>query len=166
MSTNARVINVVFAGLGGQGVIKASDILADAVFRAGFDVKKSELHGMSQRGGSVTSDVRYGRQVHSPMVPPGEADYLVVIAPDQVEVNRWQLGPGGVLITPAMVDERSLPNKKALNVALLGLLSTFLDVPEESWIEAIRANLPEHLHDANMAAFSLGRHAARTESIR
>jgi indolepyruvate ferredoxin oxidoreductase beta subunit len=166
LSSNDGVINIVFAGLGGQGVLKASDIAAEAAFRAGFDVKKSELHGMSQRGGSVSSDVRYGRHVLSPMVPPGEADYLVVIAPGQVEVNRWQLRPGGVLITPDMVDERSLPNKKALNVALLGLLSTFLDIPEESWIAAIRANLPEHLHQANAVAFAMGRQAAPTESSR
>ena len=65
------VTNVVLAGLGGQGVIKASDILADAALRAGFDVKKAEIHGMSQRGGSVTSDVRFGRKVLSPMVPRG-----------------------------------------------------------------------------------------------
>ena len=54
------VVNVVVAGLGGQGVVKASDVLADAAFRCGLDVKKSEIHGMSQRGGSVASDVRFG----------------------------------------------------------------------------------------------------------
>ena len=165
MSSNNRVTNIVFAGLGGQGVLTASDIASDAAFRAGFDVKKSELHGMSQRGGSVTSDVRYGREVSSPMVPPGEADYLVVMAPDQVEVNRWQLRDGGVLLTPAMVDEKSLRNKKALNVALLGLLSAHLDISEEHWIEAIRANLPEKLHSANFAAFAIGRQAAPKESV-
>ena len=56
----AQLTNVVVAGLGGQGVLKASDILADAAMRAGFDVKKSEINGMSQRGGSVSSDVRFG----------------------------------------------------------------------------------------------------------
>ena len=61
-----RLINVVVAGLGGQGVLKASDILADVALRAGFDVKKSEIKGMSQRGGSVTSDVRFGQIVLSP----------------------------------------------------------------------------------------------------
>ena len=69
----------MIAGLGGQGVLKASDIVAEAAFRAGLDVKKSEVHGMSQRGGSVTSDIRFGRQVSSPMMPPGEADYLVLL---------------------------------------------------------------------------------------
>ena len=71
MST--QVVNVVVAGLGGQGVVKASDILADAAFRTGLDVKKSEIHGMSQRGGSVASDVRFGPRVHSPMIPYGQA---------------------------------------------------------------------------------------------
>ena len=81
------VTNVVLAGLGGQGVIKASDVLSEAAFAAGYDVKKSELHGMSQRGGSVCSDVRFGPTVLSPMVPPGQADFLVVLAPDQVQVE-------------------------------------------------------------------------------
>lgn len=89
-----QTINVVIAGLGGQGVLKASDIVAEVAFRAGLDVKKSEIHGMSQRGGSVTSDVRFGSQVFSPMVPEGEADYLVVLAEDQVEVNRAALRSG------------------------------------------------------------------------
>ena len=76
----SKPTNVVIAGLGGQGVIKASDILADVAFSAGLDVKKSEMHGMSQRGGSVSSDVRFGERVFSPMVPEGEADFLVVIS--------------------------------------------------------------------------------------
>ena len=85
---------MVIAGLGGQGVLKASDILADVAFSAGLDVKKSELHGMSQRGGSVSSDVRFGERVFSPMVPEGEADFLVVIAADQVPVNTCGAAPG------------------------------------------------------------------------
>ncbi len=88
---SSKPTNVVIAGLGGQGVIKASDILADVAFSAGVDVKKSELHGMSQRGGSVSSDVRFGERVFSPMVPEGEADFLVVIAPDQIAVNQSAL---------------------------------------------------------------------------
>jgi indolepyruvate ferredoxin oxidoreductase beta subunit len=65
------VTNIVIAGLGGQGVRTASDIVADVALHAGFDVKKSELHGMSQRGGSIASDVRFGHEVFSPMVPAG-----------------------------------------------------------------------------------------------
>ena len=88
-----RTINVIIAGLGGQGVIKASDVLSEAAFRSGYDVKKSEIHGMSQRGGSVSSDVRFGHRVLSPMIPPRDADFLLVLAADQVDVNRGQLRP-------------------------------------------------------------------------
>jgi indolepyruvate ferredoxin oxidoreductase beta subunit len=157
---SAKVVNVIVAGLGGQGVIKASDILADAAFRTGLDVKKAEVHGMSQRGGSVSTDVRYGEVVLSPMVPPGEADFLVVLSPDQVEVNRPSLKPGGVLIAPDFVDEKSLPNVKSLNVALLGALSRWLELPEEVWIEALKAGLPERLHELNLKSFRIGREKA------
>ena len=72
----SKVTNVVVAGLGGQGVLKASDIVADAAFRAGLDVKKSELHGMSQRGGSVSSDVRFGGEVLQPHGPFGGGGFF------------------------------------------------------------------------------------------
>ena len=138
-----QAVNVIIAGLGGQGVITASDILSEAAFRSGFEVKKSEIHGMSQRGGSVTSDVRFGPQVLSPMVPPGEADYLVVLAPDQVEINCDQLNVHGVLIAPDLVDPAKLPNRKSFNVALLGALSSHLEIPLSAWWEALHACLPE-----------------------
>jgi indolepyruvate ferredoxin oxidoreductase beta subunit len=159
----ANVKNVVLAGLGGQGVIKASDILADAAFRDGRDVKKAEIHGMSQRGGSVTSDVRFGDEVLSPMIPWGEADVVVVCAPSEVEVIRPVLKAGGLLIPPDFVDEKKLANKRSLNVALLGALSFHLDIPEARWIEAIQAALPPHLHDVNAAAFKLGRDTAAAQ---
>jgi indolepyruvate ferredoxin oxidoreductase beta subunit len=155
-----KVINIVLAGLGGQGVIKASDILSEAAFQSGFEVKKSEIHGMSQRGGSVTSDVRFGQQVLSPMVPPGEADFLVVLAPDQVEVNRGHLRAGGVLIAPELIDPAKLSNRKSFNVALLGALSRHLEITEEKWLAAIHASFPEKLHAANEQAFAAGRATA------
>jgi indolepyruvate ferredoxin oxidoreductase beta subunit len=156
-----KTINVIFAGLGGQGVIKASDILADAAFRCGLDVKKAEIHGMSQRGGSVTSDVRFGTEVHSPMVPDGAADFLVVLAADQVDNNRSVLSPGGVLIPPDLIAESELPSKRSLNVALLGALSHFLDLPESHWHAAMADNLPPASAEANAKAFSLGRERAQ-----
>jgi indolepyruvate ferredoxin oxidoreductase beta subunit len=149
--------NVVVAGLGGQGVLKASDILADAALRAGFDVKKSEIKGMSQRGGSVTSDVRFGQTVLSPMVPPGEADYLLVLDPTQVEPHQHYLKPNGKLITPDAVDISKLPNKKTLNVALLGALSMHLPLREVGWLEALRKSFPAEFFDANRQAFLAGR---------
>lgn len=151
------VINVKVAGLGGQGVVSASDILAEVAFRFGADVKKSELHGMSQRGGSVSSDVRFGPKVWSPMVPAGEADYLVIVSPDQVDNNLPSLKPDGVLIRPEMIDPDQLTNKKSLNVALLGILSTYLPIPQETWLSTIRAGFPESLYSANEQAFQLGR---------
>ncbi len=159
-----RVVNVVFAGLGGQGVIKASDVLADAAFRAGHDVKKAEIHGMSQRGGSVTSDVRFGPAVHSPMIPDGHADFLVVLAPTQVENNLHQLRETGVLFPPDLVPDAALRNKRSLNVALLGALSFHLDISDEHWREAISASLPERLLAVNLEAFEAGRAAERARA--
>ncbi len=158
---SSKPTNVVIAGLGGQGVLKASDILADVAFAAGLDVKKSELHGMSQRGGSVSSDVRFGERVFSPMVPTGEADFLVVIASDQVPVNVASLRPGGTLIEPSLIDESSLPNKKSVNVALLGVLSRHLQFSVDAWAAALKRNLPEKLHEANFQSFSIGRESGQ-----
>ena len=155
-----KVTNVVLAGLGGQGVIKASDILADAAVRAGYDVKKAEVHGMSQRGGSVTSDVRFGARVLSPMVARGEADFLLVLAPSEVAVTRPLLRPGGVLIAPDLVPEAKLPNRRSLNVALLGALSHHLAIPHDVFLAAVKAALPERLHAVNEQAFALGRASA------
>lgn len=155
-----QVTNVVIAGLGGQGVLKASDILAEAAFLAGLDVKKAEVHGMSQRGGSVSSDVRFGAKVLSPMVPPGQADYLVVLEADQVDNNRWQLRAGGVLLGPECIDMDKLTNKRSINVAMLGVLSRHLDIPRAEWMAAVKASLPPKLHEANEQAFAVGEAAA------
>jgi indolepyruvate ferredoxin oxidoreductase beta subunit len=157
--TMEKVVNVKIAGLGGQGVIRASDILAEAAFRAGFDVKKSELHGMSQRGGSVSSDIRFGEKVWSPMIPAGEADYLVVISPDQAENNLPALKVGGVLIQTDRIDEHALANKKSMNAALLGVLSTRLPIPQSAWLDTLRAAFPPAFHAMNERAFQLGRNA-------
>ena len=156
-----KITNVVIAGLGGQGVLKCSDILADAAFREGWDVKKAEVHGMSQRGGSVSSDVRFGRQVFSPMVSPGQADYLVVLEETQIEPTRHWLRPGGVLINAASMDVSALPSAKALNVAALGMLSVHLTIGEASWLSALGAAFPEKLHEANEKAFRAGQAAKK-----
>lgn len=135
----SKATNVIVAGLGGQGVLRGTDILADVAVRAGYDVKKSEIKGMSQRGGSVTGDVRFGEQVFSPMVPNGEADFLLVLDPTQVDPHRHMLRQSGVLITPDQVDPSHLPSKKTLNVALLGALSAHLPMGENIWLESLRA---------------------------
>ena len=71
-----KVTNILLAGVGGQGTLLASEVLSEAFMLGGFDVKKSEIHGMSQRGGSVTSHVRFGSKVYSPLIPEGDADFL------------------------------------------------------------------------------------------
>jgi indolepyruvate ferredoxin oxidoreductase, beta subunit len=163
------VTNVIIAGLGGQGVVKGSDILTEAVFRAGHDVKKSEIHGMSQRGGSVASDVRFGEKVLSPIVPPGETDYIVVLTDDEVSAVDDQLKEGGILLTPENLpgyidedadedeDEETRLRLRSMNVALLGALSTYLDIPDAIWRQAIQSNLPKKTWEFNEKVFQLGR---------
>ena len=154
----AKTTNITVSGLGGQGVLKVTDILAEVLFRAGYDVKKSEVHGMSQRGGSVSSEVRYGKEVASPMVPEGESDFLIVMEPTQVEVNRHKLKAGGVLITTDDVPMDKLTNPKALNTMMLGALSAKMpDIGEELFLEVLKAFLPEKLHELNIEMFRLGR---------
>lgn len=157
-----NVTNVIFAGLGGQGVLKGTDILGEVLFEKGFDVKKSEVHGMSQRGGSVSSEVRYGEKVFSPMIPHGEADYLIVLDETQIEVNISKLKKGGVLISPANVPADKLANPKALNIMLLGALSAYLqDIELDAFLNALKMFLPEKLYAMNEDAFLLGRNSVK-----
>ena len=81
-----KTVNVSLVGVGGQGIILTADLLAKAAAKSGFDVKKSEIHGMAQRGGSVTSQVRFGDDVASPVIQEGTADILVSF--DKVEALR------------------------------------------------------------------------------
>lgn len=93
------VKNIMIVGVGGQGTLLASKLMGKAFIEKGFDVKVSEVHGMSQRGGSVVTYVRYGEKVYSPLIEKGEAD--IIIAFEQLEAARWLpfLKPGGILIT-------------------------------------------------------------------
>ncbi|MDQ7782941.1 MAG: indolepyruvate oxidoreductase subunit beta [Desulfomonilaceae bacterium] len=82
-----RVYNVLIVGVGGQGIILASDVLGKVAARHGYDVKKNEIHGMAQRGGSVSSHVRFGKTVSSPIIKMGEADVLLSF--EQIETLRY-----------------------------------------------------------------------------
>jgi indolepyruvate ferredoxin oxidoreductase beta subunit len=90
----SETTNVLICGVGGQGVLLASEVLSEAAQLAGYDVKKSEVHGMSQRGGSVVSNVRFGEEVASPLLCQGEADVLMAF--ERLEGIRWldHLKPG------------------------------------------------------------------------
>ena len=82
-----KTINVSLVGVGGQGILLTADLLARTAALSGMDVKKSEIHGMAQRGGSVISSVRFGTEVHSPIIPEGQSDILVAF--DRLEALRW-----------------------------------------------------------------------------
>jgi len=109
-----KITNILLVGVGGQGILLASEILAETFMLAGFDVKKSEIHGMSQRGGSVVSHVRFGREVCSPTVPEGEGDILFgfelletcralpLLRPGaEVVANDYRIAPPAVLLGQA-----------------------------------------------------------------
>jgi indolepyruvate ferredoxin oxidoreductase beta subunit len=120
---NTAVTNILLVGVGGQGILLASEILAEAFMLAGFDVKKSEIHGMSQRGGSVVSHVRFGKEVFSPVVPEGEGDilfgfelletyrYLSLLKPGATVIaNDYKIAPPSVLLGQAVYPQ-ALPEK-------------------------------------------------------
>ena len=100
-----KKLDLLIAGMGGHGVILASDIIAEAALAAGYDVKKTDTLGMAQRGGSVISHVRIARQVWSPLIKEGEVDILVGF--EKLEAARWgyYLRPGGI----AIVNNQALP---------------------------------------------------------
>lgn len=77
MTMNGKTVNIFMSGVGGQGTILASNILGEVFMKAGYDVKKAEVHGMAQRGGDVTTHFRFGKKVYSPLIKYGDADYLI-----------------------------------------------------------------------------------------
>ncbi len=141
---DSKVTNILVSGIGGQGVMTAAEILSQTALTQGYDVKKTEVAGMAQRGGVVTSHVRFGPRVLSPAIPDGEADVLVGFEP--AEALRWcrQLRPGGV----AMVNRvRQEPP-----VVTLGLF----DYPDDP-VGQIRAQgIEVHAFDAGAIARELG----------
>ncbi len=98
--------NILLVGVGGQGTILASKILSEGLVEAGYDVKMSEIHGMSQRGGSVSTQIRFGEKVYSPIIGLGEAD--IIVAFETMEALRWfpYLKQGGKLV----VNEHEIPS--------------------------------------------------------
>jgi len=98
MTETIPTTNFVLVGVGGQGTILASDVLAEVGVLLGYDVKKAEVHGMSQRGGSVISGVRWGEKVYSPIIARGEADYLVAFEKSEIPRYIDHLRSGGVVL--------------------------------------------------------------------
>ncbi len=127
--------NFLLAGVGGQGTILASDVLAEVALAAGYDVKKSEVHGMAQRGGSVNTHIRWdAERVHSPLIGLGEADLLLVF--EEAEALRYAefLRPGGA----AIVNCHAI---KPITVTSGGA-----EYPTEDQVRAAYATLTERFH--------------------
>ncbi len=98
MKTDRPTFNILISGVGGQGVVLASYVLSRVALAEGYDVKQSEVHGMAQRGGCVTSHLRFGDKVYASLITPGTADVLLSF--EQVEALRYVhwLKPGGLLV--------------------------------------------------------------------
>jgi indolepyruvate ferredoxin oxidoreductase, beta subunit len=107
--------SILFAGVGGQGIILASQLVAHLAFSLGYMVKESEVHGMAQRGGSVVSHVRFGKEVYSPLIPKGKADFLVAMEELEGLRNIDYLRPTGRVIlntrkvVPSTASPKTIP---------------------------------------------------------
>jgi len=132
-----NTVNITLVGVGGQGILLTSDILAKTATLAGLDVKKSEIHGMAQRGGSVISQVRFGDEVHSPIVHDGASHLMVSF--ERMEALRWRhlLAPGGRILinnmdlTPITVSSGQQPAVADLQERL------DTEYPEAVFVDAI-----------------------------
>jgi len=152
-----KITNIRIAGLGGMGVLKASLVLSEVLFELDYDVKKAEVHGMAQRGGSISSDIRFGEKVLSPMIPRNKIDYFLSMMPEWSDVHIPEVMDGGIVIKSDDIDITKLSNAKAINIAMLGILSKYLDIPAENFLTVLRKLFPEKFHKSNEEAFVLGR---------
>jgi len=153
-----KVYSITFGGIGGQGVLKASEICGWAAMFAGYHVKKSEVHGMSQRGGSVESHVRFGKCVYSPLVPAGGADFLVCFHQEEHPRLLSFLKPDGVDLTGYLEKaEKAVENPRGVNTCLVGVLSAKLPIQEEYWMKAIEAVFKGKGVEENKKVFLDGR---------
>ena len=165
--------NIMIVGVGGQGSLLASKLLGHLLLSEGYDVKVSEVHGMSQRGGSVVTYVRFGEKVYSPIIDKGEADFIVSF--EKLEAARYveYLRPDGRIVVNIIEKMEALGIKvdamdclslaeeagssKAVNIVLMGRLSKYFDIPVEKWQKAIEECVPAKFVELNHKAFALGR---------
>ena len=170
--------NIMIVGVGGQGSLLASKLLGHLLMEQGYDVKVSEVHGMSQRGGSVVTYVRYGDRVNSPVIDR----WLSYLKPDgQIVTNTQQIDPMPVITGAAQYPENLVEkmraagakvdaldclklaeeagSSKAVNIVLMGRLSHYFDLPEEAWQKSLEAMVPAKFLELNKKAFELGKNA-------
>ena len=146
--------NITFGGIGGQGTIKASELVGWAAMYDGYHVKKSEVHGMSQRGGSVESHVRFGKKIFSPLVAPGQADFLLCFQGDEHYRLKPFLKKDGIdlmgYLKPAL---DMIENPRHLNTALVGVLAAYLPISNASWQKALNMVFKPSILDGNKRVF-------------
>lgn len=147
--------NVTFGGIGGQGIITASELLGWAAMYDGRTVKKSEVHGMSQRGGSVESHVRFGKGIYSPLLGLGQADFLLCFHEDEHARLGQFLKKDGLDLSDWLEKVKALiDNPKMLNTALMGVLAAYLPITPKSWDRAFETVFPEKIRQSNKDVFS------------
>jgi indolepyruvate ferredoxin oxidoreductase beta subunit len=157
-----EVCNITFGGVGGQGILKASEICGWAAMLAGYHVKKSEVHGMAQRGGSVESHLRFGPKVYSPLVAAGQGDYLVCFHEDEHARLKTFLKRDGVDLFRYLDKAKSeIANPRHLNTYLVGVLSAYLPIKEEFWTAAIEKVFKKSIVEENKQVFLKGRGARK-----
>ncbi|OHB54327.1 MAG: hypothetical protein A2Y07_02685 [Planctomycetes bacterium GWF2_50_10] len=150
--------NILFAGTGGQGVLTASEVAGYAAVFDGYHVKKSEVHGMAQRGGSVESHLRFGDGVFSPLITKGAVDFLVSFHKDERDRMKDFLKKGGTDLIDALEKAKSsVSDPKFVNTYLLGVLSSYLPITEQSWMKALEKAFGQKRLEENKAVFSQGR---------
>ena len=165
--------NVMIVGVGGQGSLLASKLLGRLLLDQNYDVKVSEVHGMSQRGGSVVTYVRFGDHVYSPIIDKGEADFIVSFEKLEIDpmpviigaaeypsdlVEKMQALGAKVDAMDALAIATEAGSAKAVNIALMGRLSRYFDqISEQAWLDALEASVPTKFLELNRKAFHLGR---------
>ena len=148
-------INILFCGTGGQGVLTAAEIVGLAAMYDGHHVKKSEVHGMAQRGGSVESHLRFGKEVFSPIIEAGKVDFLLSFDKGEHDRMSSMLKSGGTdLFEDFVKGQEKITNPKFLNTYMLGVLSKHLKISEESWQKALKQVIKPQFIEKNLEIFS------------
>ena len=153
--TDNKTYNILFCGIGGQGVLKAAEVAGVAAVNSGYHVKKSEVHGMAQRGGSVESHLRFGKEIFSPIIQPGKADFLVSFYADETKRLGYFLKPDGIDLTRFLLDTASLPEARFINTHFLGILAAYLPIEIDVWLSALQKVVPKRV-DENKVVFMNG----------
>ena len=150
-----ETINILFCGTGAQGVLTAAEIVGLAAMYDGHHVKKSEVHGMAQRGGSVESHLRFGKEVFSPIIEAGKADFLLSFDKGEHERMCSMLKPGGTdLFDDFVKGQEKITNPKFLNTYMLGVLSKHLKISDESWQKALKSVIKPQFVEKNLEIFA------------